>query len=551
MFKKNKLINTLLLTGSLPIISSCAIMGANKSIGIANDSINNAESQLVNGKNQTIQNKNYVSYSDDAYFGSDFIENTGGKALPNIFYKQISGGDRVFTNLNDVANTVYKLTKIPTYVNSMGQTGGGGGDIINTTRITQNGGNLIDFLDNIASSTDTSWQYENGKIILSQVVTKTFLVKNIPGDIQVSGNSTNTSGMNGTSSGAPSAISTGSGGGGSGQASTTGGSTSSSTLSQNVTFNLNGDFWQKYETGLKNLLSKVGTYNINGATGSVTITDKPSAMLNISRYIKEQNKLMDQQVNIDVNVISVDTSADDNYGINWNLVLKGTPGSITMAGASGSSTAATSAASVFSPSAVTQAFTFTSAQGALSGSSAIINALSSLTKVSEVTTAAAVTMSSQPVPINFVQQISYLASTQTTVSASGGAGTTQTSLQPGQVNVGFSMNILPVVEGNDMIRMQITVGISNLKAMSTFSSGDPTNGGATIQLPTVNNRTWMQKVKVRSGSVFVTTGFDDGLDKLVEQGVGQSNWWWLGGGYSANKTKTRLIMLVSPNIIKG
>lgn len=546
-----KIRNNILISAIVLSMTGCAITGANQSISKANTAINTAESQINTSKDKNIQNKNFISYSDDAFFGNEIIETSGGKDLPPIFNKPIDGVDKVFANLNDVATTIYKLGKIPTYVNTMGQTGSGGGDIITTTRIIQKGGTLSDLLDNIASSTDTSWTYENGKIILSQTQTKTFIVKNIPGDIQVNGSSTNTSGMSGGSSGSPQAISSAGGGGGSGSSTTTSNSNNTAGLSQNVTFNLTGDFWQKYEAGLQKLLSKIGTYNINGATGSVTVTDKPSAMLNISKYIKEQNKLMDQQVNIDVNVITVDTSADDNYGINWNLVLKGAPGSATMAGASGSSSVGAAAASIFNPTQTTQAFTFTAAQGAMAGSSLIVNALSNLTKVSEVTTAAAVTMSSQPVPINFVQQISYLASTQTTVSASGGAGTTQTSLQPGQLNVGFSMSILPVVEGNDMVRMQISVSISNLKAMNTFSSGDPTNGGATIQLPTVNNRTWMQKVKVRSGSVFVTTGFDDGMDKLIEQGVGQANWWWLGGGYSANKTKTRLVMLITPTVVRG
>lgn len=549
-FNKRTIVNTTLLAVlGTSLMGGCAIMGANKSIAKANAGIESAESQLNSEKR--ISNKNFISYSDDIYFGSSAIELPAGKDLPVVFNKQIDGVDRVFANLNEVAATVFKLSGVKVYVQTMGQSGSGGGETIPVTRITQGkGGTLVDLLDNIAAATDTYWTYSDGRIILSQTQTKTFTIKNLPGDMTIQASSASSSGMSGGTTGNAGTASSGSGGGGGGTSATASSSSSNSGLTQNVAFNLGGDFWKKYDEGLSKLLSKIGTYTINGGTSSITVTDKPSTMINVSKYVNEQNILMDKQVEVDINVISVDTTAEDNYGINWNLVLKGAAGSATMAGASNAATIGGSASSIFAPTATTQAFTFTSAEGAMAGSSVIINALSSINKVSEVTSTQAVTMSSQPVPLSFGQQISYLASTQTTVSASGGAGTTQTSLQPGQLNVGFSMNILPVVEANDMIRMQVSVSISNLKSMVSYSSGDPANGGASIQLPTVNSRTFMQKVKVPNRSTFVVTGFDDGIDKITEQGVGQANWWWLGGGYTAIKTKTRLVMMITPTILK-
>lgn len=539
-----------LKTSGIALLTLTSLMGCSglmgstqKTIKDANNAVDGAESQINNAKN--ITDKKFVVYNDAPYFGGTSTVIKSSSNLPLIFQNPVSI-DKQFTDLNDVANTVQKLSGIPVYVDTAGQTGQGGGNQIPLIRVTQqSGGTLQDLLDTVASKSDTSWSFKDGKILLSQTETRTYTIKNLPGNLSVQNNSASTSGMDGSTGG-----STGSGGGGS--SSTSASSTNSSAMSQTVKFDLKVDAWSKYEDGLKSVISSIGRYSINPSNSTVTITDKPSTMIRINDYIQKQNDLMDKQVQIDVQVIAVDTQADDNYGINWNVIFKSAQGGFSINGqASGSSTgAATTGSPIFVPTGATQAFTFSpSSSSSFGGSSVLINALSSVLRTSEITNTAAITTSSQPVPINFTQQISYLASVNTTVSGTSGAGAYQTSLTPGQLSVGFSMNILPVVEGKDNIRMQIAVSISNLKAMNTFSSGG--DNGSTIQLPTVNNRTFMQKVKMKSGSTFVLTGFDDSLDKIFQQGVGNATWWLFGGGYSASKTKTRMVLLVTPHLIEG
>ena len=534
---------TIVLTMSFNLLACSNLMNSTqKTIKDANNAVDTAESQLNNSKDLNISNQKFISYKDTPYFGGNSIKIRSSEKLPYVFQENVSI-DKNFSDLSEVATTLQKITKMPVYVDTAGQTGQGGGNQIPSIRVNQTNGTLEDLLDQIASKSDTYWTYKDGRILLSQTETKTFIIKNLPGNITINNTSTNMSGMDSSSGG-------GSGGssGGGGQA----GGNSTTSMQQNVKFDLKGDAWGKYDEGLKSLISSIGKYSLNPLNSSVTITDKPSVMLKISDYIEKQNEIMDKQVQVDVQVIAVDTQADDNYGVNWNVVFKSAQGGFTINGMSNASSSSGSsvASPIFIPSSSTQAFTFTPASASsFGGSSLIINALSQVLRTSEITNTAALTTSSQPVPINFTQQISYLASVQTTVSGTSGAGAYQTSLTPGQINVGFSLNILPVVEGKDNIRMQIAVSISNLKAMNTFSSGG--DAGSTIQLPTVNNRTFMQKVKVKSGSTFVLTGFDDSLDKIFQQGVGNATWWFLGGGYTAGKTKTRMILLVTPHLIEG
>ena len=419
-----------ILGSSASMMACTALAGqTQKTIGAANTAIDQAESQLNNSKDLNIATKKYIKYSDAPYFGASAIKSRSNEELPIVFQQSVKV-DQTFADLNQVASVIQKITKIPVYVDSAGQTGGGGGNQIQAIRVTQQDGTLEELLDLISSKTDTFWQYRNGQILLSQTETRTFVIKNLPGQVKVSNQSSNQSGMDSSTSGA---------GGGA----TSGGSSSSGSMQQSVNFDLTGDSWAKYEEGVKTLLSSVGKYSANPSNQSMTITDKPSIMLKVADYIDKQNSLIDKQVQIDVQVIAVDTQADDNYGINWNLVFKSAQGGFSINGqaAGGASTGSSTASPIFIPSMGTQAFTFTpSAGSSMAGSSVVINALSSVLRTSEVTNTAALTSSSQPVPINFTQQIGYLASVNTTVSGTSGAGAYQTSLTPGTLSVGFSIS---------------------------------------------------------------------------------------------------------------
>ena len=73
--------------------------------------------------------------------------------------------------------------------------------------------------------------------------------------------------------------------------------------------------------------------------------------------------------------------------------------------------------------------------------------------------------------------------------------------------------------------------------------------GASIQLPNTLQRNFMQKVVIKSGDTFVVTGFDSDNQSIINTGVGSPTNWWLGGGVSADKTRTRMVMLVTPTVI--
>lgn len=548
----NGKLRLLLLFSSL---SACSITSlpssVQHSIGQSNKDIDNANKKIDEAKNKS-DKEDFITHTKVGYFGNHAITEDNTDFLSPIFNNQIQL-DREFEDLRAVASTLTELTGIMTSTNIDSLSSGM--DSCSSIRITQQSGSLIDLLNQIAAKCDLTWDYRNGKIVLADTETKTWPIKGIPGDIQVQSQIQNNSGAQ-AQTGVSGGISTG----GSASAGSGGSAPSSSqtqtqqSATQNTAYNLSNNLWKNLQDAIKMQLSKRGRMSISPSTSSLTVTDKPSVISNIDKYINNQNDKLKRMVIINVTLINVDVNAEDNYGINWNTILgsPSSPGQLSINGAVGSgaqnSGTTTSGGSpitqgftqVFLPTNTTQAFTF-GYNGGSGSAQFLINALSSNARSSIVTSTAVSTLSNQPVPLQFVDQQAYLASVANTAIA---LGTSQVSLTPGQLTTGFSLNLLPVVESNHKVDLQISINLSALKQISQYSSG-----GSSIQLPSTFQRNFMQKVVIKSGDTFVMTGFDSDIQNIVNTGVGSPTNWLFGGGVSATKKRTRMVMLVTPTIV--
>jgi type IVB pilus formation R64 PilN family outer membrane protein len=526
----------------LEYLSSCSLTSlpgdVRKSIGQTESGIAVGNAKLDNAKN--IQQNNYIKHTSVGYFGNQVIPQTDADFLPPVFSNNIQL-DKQFYGIRSIASSITDLTRVPTILDIAGTSTDNEG--CNDVRITQQDGNLIELLNLISSRCDLSWTYREGKIVLSDTETKTWTIKSIPGDIQVQNQINNNTGVQSQSGSSGASAGSGSGGGGStGQSQ----AQSQQTSTQNIAFNLQNSLWQNLQDGVKSMISKSGKLSISPSTSSLTVTDRPSVLLRVDRYMKNQNDIMKRQVQIDVQVLNVDVNAEDNYGINWGLALNGSNASFTINGqAISPSTSGTGMSfansPVFVPTNTTQAFTVGATSGDLNTSKLVINALSTINKTSLVTSTAVTTLSNQPVPVQFVDQISYLASVSNMQTANVGS---QISLTPGQLTTGFSLNVLPVIQGDGQVYMQLSLNISVLKSMGQY-----TTEGASVQLPNTLQRNLMQKAVVRSGDTFVVTSFDSDTQALNNSGVGSAYNWLFGGGVSASKTRTRMVILVTPRVV--
>lgn len=536
---------------------------SNKDIDSASKLIDGSESS-INLLHEAIKKRNLNFDSDTIYINDTSIMRKNLGFLPPIFNHTIQV-DQTFYSVTEVSSLLNQVTGYPVML-----------DLLNTKpdiniRVIQNHGTLIDLLNNICARTDLTWRFSGDKIILSDSETKTWFLHALPGENTVSSQLVGTDGVNnnnssssgnGSSGGGGSSPSGGSSGGGSSSSGggSSGGSSGSSGGSgnapgQNAThttiFSLNGAFWSNLNDTVKSMLSTTGNVHILPATSSVTVTDRPSVILRVDNFIQQQNVSLKRQVQIDVQVLSVETNKEDNYGINWNLAFQGSNGNVFINGAAaggntstsgGGTTSSSGLVPVFAPNSTTQSFTIAGAPGtSLSGSQLLLQALSTIAKVSVVTATSASTLNNQPVPIEFVDNVSYVSGYQTYfVGLNGG----QNNLVTSNLSYGFMFHILPNIEDNGTVNLQIAMSMSQLKSMEHV-----TIQGQYVQLPNMVQRDTMQKVTLHSGETYVVTGFDENANNVVNTGVGNAFNWLLGGGVSTKARRIRLVMLVTPRVI--
>lgn len=380
-------------------------------------------------------------------------------------------------------------------------------------------GPLSGFLDVISARYAVYWEWDSVRqgIRFFRTATKTFRVAALPGDTTLSAKITNQSG--GTSSGGSSG---------------SGNTNSASNQETGVSF-AGLSVWKSMEDSIKAMLSSAGKVVVTAATGTVTVTDNPQVLSQVERYIEQQNVSLGRQVVVNVRVLAVDLRDSDNYGINWDLVYSSLSGiGLTL---SNSITPAVGASSL----ALKVLSTATPGSGlrTLAGSEAVINALSKQGRVSQITSASVTTLNNQPAPLQVGKQTSYLASSTTTIGT-GGAGNT-TTLQPGLITTGFSMNLLPHMLTDSQMLLQYAVDLSSLTNISTVTSG-----GSSIQTPEIDTRNFIQRVRVNSGDTLVVTGFEQSSLTGNMQGVGKASNVALGGGTDNSKNRTVLVMLMQP-----
>ena len=377
-------------------------------------------------------------------------------------------------------------------------------------------GRLSGFLDMVAANYGIHTKLEGRNIRFFQTESRTFRIKALPGDTQLSsivGAVSNTSGSGGA--GATSATSSG-----------------TSANSTGVTF-AGMSVWAGIETGIKQILTPTtGKVAVSPSTGTVSVTDTPHVLEQVAEFVREQNAALSRQVAVNVRVLSVEVNDADNYGINWNAVYNNLSENVAVKVTSALPVAAT-AAQILVQTSTPSAGNWSAASGA------IISALSTQGRVSELTSATLVTLNNQPAPVNVGRQISYLASSSTTQTTNAG---TTTSLTPGQVQTGFSMVLIPhIIDGKEIL-IQSSINLSSLLQLATITSGT-----SSIQSPDISTSNFIQRTRMMSGDTLVMAGFDQDKLSAVSNGVGEAKNTLFGARDSSGK-RTMLVILLQPTV---
>jgi type IVB pilus formation R64 PilN family outer membrane protein len=273
------------------------------------------------------------------------------------------------------------------------------------------------------------------------------------------------------------------------------------------------------------------------------VTAPPDVITRVQTYLDGQNARLNKQVSVSVQVLDVEITDGDQYGLNLTAAFKD---------------ASTFGLGVVSPATTVAStaggLTYSVLGGKFANTSAIVQALSTTGRVTVRTTASVTTLNGVPAPLQVANTRGYVASITIVPATSTGTGTStsnQETLNTATVTTGFSLSVLPRIdESGQGLLMQFGVNISDLEgANNGFDNFTTPDGTETVQLPDINSRNFVQQAYIPNGATLVMTGFEQANDTANKSGVGNAGFLGLGGSQVGTHTRDIVVILMTPVIL--
>lgn len=311
--------------------------------------------------------------------------------------------------------------------------------------------------------------------------------------------------------------------------------TSSAGAKSTAQFGGQANIWQALTKDLEAQLSPEGRYSVSEATGTVTVNDYPEAVDRIGEFIAKINDGLKTQVAVDVKVYRVFAEDIEQRGINLAGAFRAAGLNVETNGLEFDPTGLASMV-------LSVPDTATGWMRHIVGSEAMIRSLAQIGRTSTVTEATVNTVNNQPAPLRVGRKINYLrSSTRTTNSAES-----STTLEPGEIDAGFHMQVLPHVQDDkNHLMLQVALTLSTLDDLKVFESD-----GSRIQLPEISSRDFLQRVWMQNGQTLVLAGLQYAEDALKQGGPVTAGMWGLGGNKDKRVSKEMLVITLTP-IISG
>lgn len=377
-------------------------------------------------------------------------------------------------------------------------------------------GPLSGLLDRVASHFGVNWKYDGSALVVTRYETRTFVMDALPGTQKVKDGMKEQTDNNASASGNTQVT-----------------SVSQQAGEQTSSMDIDFKFWDEVGKTIETILGGVGSYSMAPSSGTITVMTTPEVMRGVAEYINQENERLGRQVAINVEVYTVDMNEGEDFNVKFDTVLRrftNFGANFTGAGAPASTSTGLGnlAVSVLNPETI----------GSVSG---IFNLLSNVGKTARVAQFPLTTLNNRPVSRRIGRDIAYLASVQTNTSQTF----QNTTLTPGIIKDGFSIQVTPRLLGDGRILLQYSLSLIDLVgAPKTFTSGDNQ-----IQLPETATRFFVQQSMLRSGSTLILAGFDQDQVTQSSQGVGNPYNYLLGGGVTNTRVRQILFIAMTPQEI--
>lgn len=434
-----------------------------------------------------------ISVSEDLYLGDSSVLLDYLNPLPKDFETEygITLTSREKVGIFQLANQIYYLTGIQTKISNVSES-------TKAKKISVSySGTLSGLLNMISNEFGISWEYTGGSISLFTTRTKTFSIYTVPVSTKMS-------------------------------ARVKGDSKGDTTISAEADL----ENWADIENTLKSIVAgdASATINISKATSTVTVTASVDKLKKIEQYIKSVNQRLSRQVSIHVKIVQVSLTDKDQMGLDLKSIFKAGGMKFSTGGAGKGSAGDLNFAIIEKDGAL----------GALDGTTAAIKALSEQYRVSYVTDTTLLTRNGRVFPFNMLREFKYVKSIATSTEDSNST----TDVQTDDISTGLSIQILPNILDNGRLMLMFSMSLRELLSMNQ----DPTGK---VQLPDIDNRTFMNELILQSGQTAVLTGFEKVTNTNKDTGIGKPEFKMLGGDRKTESQKEVLVVILTPYILKS
>ena len=464
-----------------------------------------------------------VSMSEGVWLGNKSVVLEHRNNLPAKF--ESDTGVTILLNepvtLQVLANDIYSATGIPVKIDSQVAQ-----DKLRKTVNVAYTGKLSGLLSQVATDLDLLWYYDKNSIVFYETETKTFTLFAL-----------------GTEVAYQTAVSTDD--------------------ANEVSLQSTLKEWDEVESAIASIIGKSenADFTVSRSLGTITVTASPSVLARVGDYIERQNKRLSQLITIDVKVLQVTISNDSAFGLNLAAAINSTSGlnivanpknnlasteasSMNIAVLSNAVSALTGATHLEGGTTVEGAYTQDQIMnGSLSGaagSAALIESLAKQGKVSLVTNVGVTTRSNRVAPVSNTRTTGYIKRFEsrnfTTVESS--------TVDQDDLETGFTMQLLPNVLDNGKILLLFRMSVRELLRMSTQTIGE-----VTLQLPEVEERSFMQEVIMESGQMLVVSGFEKQKSQDTRYGLGDPDFMALSGSRESAASREVLVVILTPQVL--
>lgn len=390
------------------------------------------------------------------------------------------------------------------------------------------GGTLTELLDQVSSKYGVGWDYKDGAILISRIVTRTYQIASITdtNDISSTISKTGTTGSaNGGNSGS---------GGGAGNVSVAGSASSSSDVSAKMAASV--DVVKGLKAAIEGTLTPgVGKYAIS-SSGVITVTDTREIQEQIQELVDAENKSVSRQVRMRMQIVDLTASTNNDMGVDWSWLIadatrKWNVNFFSPAGLPGGSTG-------FGQLGVIR-------NGDVSTTSAFLRALATVGKVNIRKDETYTMMNNRPLSVANTDNFIYPARSSP-ASTSTNEATAVPGVEPGQLTTGTFLNMRTSIQPNGSVIVQFSMDASLRGETKTFVSN-----GVTLQYPQSTANQYQIYSTIVNGQTAVLAGIDNTQQQATDKSFDSKLTPLLGGGIATTTSRRAVLVLLTPQIIEG